>query len=161
MLTEKVQPWFVGKRAEAFVYSLLAAHDVTLRDEKSQEFGVDFVVDLRERGRETGRFLAVQVLAYPDFPSTEELNKNVTRRIPAQLRNELSLPFVVFVVQVKELGAVYCWINEPRVANGAALLRSPDEFEWKSLNDQAVGSILEQVNEFWIKLLGQVRKNHR
>jgi hypothetical protein len=64
MATNKAQPWFVTKRADALVYSLVAERNVTVRDRRHQNLGVDLLLDLRNGKRELGRFLAIQVLAY-------------------------------------------------------------------------------------------------
>src|SRR5438128_83302 len=123
MSANKARPWYVGKRAEAFVYSLLAGRSVAIRDQEHQEFGVDFVLDLRKDQRELGHYLAVQLFAYVDLPNEADLRKQIAKRFPMKVRREFMLPLVVFAVQVKELAAVYAWVLEPFVEQGEAILR--------------------------------------
>jgi hypothetical protein len=158
MATDKIQPWFVEKRARAFVYSLLAERNLSIRDETQQDLGVDLLIDLRKDGRELGRYLAVQLMGFGEFPSVSDLNKKIARQIPQKVREELVLPFAVFVVQVKGLAAVYAWINEPFVEDGSAVLRPPLEYEWAKLDDKAIDGILKQVDQFWDTLLKPVLK---
>src|SRR5438477_512657 len=157
MATDKAQPWYVAKRAEAFVYSLFAERNVAVRDREDQDFGVDFVVDLRKNKRELGRFLAVQLFAYADLPNEADLKKEIVKRFPAQLREEFMLPLTAFAVQVKELTAVYTWILEPFVKRGDATLHSPVEYCWRNLDDQAINEILDRVAAFWDALVKKVK----
>src|SRR5437016_3403324 len=101
MAVEKNQPWYVEKRARAYVYALLAERNLTVRDERHQEFGVDLVLDFRNGERELGRYLGVQLLAYPEFPGPADLKKKVDRQLPSKLRAAMLLPLVAFVVQVR------------------------------------------------------------
>src|SRR5438270_796366 len=153
MATDKSQPWFVEKRAQAYVSSLLSWHDVVVRDQNEQDYGVDLVIDLRKNGHETGRLLAVTLKGYVEYPSVVDLNKTISRQVKAP-REELVLPFVAFVVQVKHLDARYAWISKPSV-NGVAHLSAPIEYEWRELNDKAMGTILNEVSVFWEILLGR------
>lgn len=159
MTIEKNQPWYVEKRARAYVYSLFAERNITVRDESQQSFGVDFVIDLRRGERELGRYLAVQLFAYPDFPNVADLNKKVARQLPSELREDMGVPLIAFAVQVRELDARYSWIIEPVVEEGAAVLSHTPEYDWKKLDDRAMEEILERLNEYWDRLLKQVRQS--
>jgi hypothetical protein len=157
MATNKVQPWYVDKRAEAFVFSLFAGRDLAVRDQEHQDFGVDFVLDLRKDQRELGRNLAIQVLAYVSFPKEADLNKEIARRLPPRLREDFMFPLAAFAIQVKELAAVYTWVLEPVAEKGEATLHSPREYEWKMLDDKAMDEILARVDAFWDALLKMVK----
>jgi hypothetical protein len=157
MAAQKTQPWYVGKRAEAFVYSLLAGHNVAVQGQDTQNLGVDFLIDLRQGERELGRYLAVQLLPYVSFPSEAELRKEVRKRFPRKLREEFSLPLAVFAVQVKELAAVYAWVIEPSVEQGEAILRS-GEYSWERLDDRAMEEILARVDTFWNVLMKKAKR---
>jgi hypothetical protein len=158
MAANRTQPWYVGKRAEAYVYSLLADRDVVVRTREDQDFGADLVLDLRKEDREQGRYLAVQLVGCLEFPRKTILAKEIAAKIPASVRDELILPLVVFVVQVKELAALYAWLNEPVVQDGEAILRSPTQLDWRELDEGAVDDILKRVDTYWEQLLKQVRK---
>jgi hypothetical protein len=159
MAIEKNQPWYVEKRARAYVYSLFADRNITVRDESQQNFGVDFIIDLRKGERELGRYLAVQLFAYPDFPGVADLDKKVARQLPSQLREDMGVPLIAFIVQVRELDARYGWIIEPFVGDEGATLRHPSQYDWKKLDDRAMKVILERVNEYWDELLKRVKQS--
>jgi hypothetical protein len=157
MATDKAQKWYVVKRAEAFVYSLFAERPIVVRPQEPDS-GIDFLLELRKDQGDLGRSLAVEVLAYLDFPGEAALGKQIASRFPARLREEFLLPLIVFAIQVKELAAVYCWVLEPAVEGGRAALRPHFEYEWKKLDDRAMDQILACVDEYWEALLHQVRR---
>jgi hypothetical protein len=157
MANNKTQPWYVAKRAEAYVYSLFSGRDVAVREQEPQNLGVDLVLDIRKDHRELGRYLAIQVFSYVAFPSEADLRKEILKRCPPKAREKLMVPLAVFVVQVKELSAVYAWVLEPSVESGEALLRSPTQYHWNKLDDNSMDEILTRVDAFWDGLLKMVK----
>jgi hypothetical protein len=153
MVIEKNQPWYVEKRARAYIHSLLPERDITIREESHQDFGVNFVLELRKDEKELGRCIAAQLFAYPEFPSLIDLNKKIARQFPAKLREKMMLPLIAFVVQARELDAKYCWINEPSVEEGSATLHSARAYDWHKLDEKSMEQILARGNAFWDTLL--------
>jgi uncharacterized protein DUF4365 len=158
MATNKARQWYFEKRAEAFVCSLFAGRDVAVRGRGQQDFGVDFLLDLRKGHRELGRYLAVQVLAFGDFPAEADLRQEIASRYSLKRREEFLFPLIVFAVQVNEPAAVYAWVLEPFVEQEEATLRSPEEDdEWKKLDDSSMEEILARVEAFWDALVKRVK----
>lgn len=155
---QETLPWYVSKRAEAFVFYLLAERPLTVKRLES-DLGADFVVETLKDGRATGNKVAIAVLAFDEFPTQAELEREINSRIPPGKKK--SWPVVVFAVQVKKLAALYSWLLKPCVEKGKPLLFPPEERKWKKLDDKAMDEILARVDEYWDCTKGRTGKHLR
>jgi hypothetical protein len=153
MKADPAAPWR-EKRALAYLYALLAERQVEVRFQDSRDgLGVELLIDLLKKGRPSNRLLAIRLRTCDKIPSRAALSTALMREMNAQDPQTAELPFAIFLVQVREIKAVYSWFVEPKVIADSAVLVPQQEYKWHSLNDSAIAEILERVEEFWDTLL--------
>lgn len=154
-MSSKDEPWFVAERSEALAGVLLTSHeDVRVRDERTRDGGLDFLVEI-----DTGDLLSTQLFVVqvkgtmssdPNdwMPDVEPLFRGRGRKI--------SLPLCVFVVDVRENRAFYAWVAEPQVEAKGATLRFHESGTFHPLDPAAVGDIVNRVKSWYEALPSQL-----
>jgi hypothetical protein len=137
----KQEPWFLGEGAVAFASLLLTERqDVKVQPYVNGTNAIDLLVEILKEGKPM-RFFGVQLIASLDLPGIP----NADEQVHAQFRNdtvEAALPLCVFLIGVRKPEGLYCWVMEPVIAGGQAVLHRAGEPIWQVLDETGVASLL-------------------
>jgi len=140
--------WFITERSEALASLMLTSRDdVSLRTEREQNGGVDFVVALKEPNNvPTTKFFVVQVKGTLSSDQ-DDWTENVKQLY--KKGNAFFLPACVFVVNVRTNDAAYAWVAEPYVRSGGVGLNFFEHPDFHPLDSAAVDQIVNRVKEWY------------
>jgi hypothetical protein len=140
--------WFISERSEALASLMLTSRsDLSVRSEKPQDDGVDFVVALNGSDNvPTTKFFVVQVkgtLSSDQGDWTEHV-KQLYKKGDA-----FFLPACVFVVHVRQNDAANSLVAEPNVKSGGVGLNFFEHPDFHALDNAAVDQIVNRVREWY------------
>jgi hypothetical protein len=142
------EPWFVAERSEALAGVLLTSRkDVRIRDERKDDSGLDFLVQI-----DTGDPLSTQLFVVQVKGTTSSNPNDWVQNVKPLFRGRgspISLPMCVFVVNVRENKAFYAWVAEPQIEAKGATLRSHETGTFHPLDPAAVSDIIDRVKAWY------------
>lgn len=153
--SSKHEPWFVAERSEALAGVLLTSRkDVRVRDERKQDGGLDFLVEI-----DAGDPLSTQLFVVQVKGATSSDPNDWMQDVKPLFRGHgspISLPVCVFVVNVRENNAFYAWLAEPQVEAKGATLRLHETGAFHPLDPAAVSDIIDRVKAWYDVLPSQL-----
>ena len=142
------EPWFVAERSEALAGVLLTSRkDVRIRDERKDDSGLDFLVQIC-----TGDPLSTQLFVVQVKGTTSSNPDDWMQNVKPLFRGRgspISLPMCVFVVNVRENKAFYAWVAEPRVEPKGATLRFHEAGTFHPLDSAVISDIIDRVKAWY------------
>jgi hypothetical protein len=149
------EPWYVAERSEALAGVLLTSRKhVRVRDERKDDRGLDFVVEI-----DTGDPLSAQLFVVQVKGVTSSDPDDWVQDVKPLFRgpgSPIYLPVCIFVVNVRENEAFYAWVAEPQVEAKGATLRFHETGTFHPLDPAAVSDIIDQVKAWYQVLLNQL-----
>jgi hypothetical protein len=146
------EPWFVAERSEALAGVLLTSRkDVRVRQQRKDDCGLDFLVEI-----DTGQPMSLQFFGVQVKGATSSDPNDWTQDVKQLFRTGVSpanFPVCVFVVNVRENKAFYAWMAEPEVEAKGATLRTHPTGTFHPLDTAAVSDIIDRVKA-WYHVLG-------
>ena len=113
----------VEKRAGAMAVVLLTQRRDLRLSNAHDGRGVDFVVEILNRGKLSGRLFAVQVKGLTKHAQLQNLRLS---HALARVR-DLPFPVCIFAFNVANDDAYYCWLKEPALGVPSRRLRNGKE----------------------------------
>ncbi len=142
------EPWFVAERSEALAGVLLTSRtDVRIRDERGQDGGPDFLVEI-----DTGDPLSAPLFVVQVRGTTSSDPNDWMPDVQPLFRgpgSPIHLPVCVFVVDVRANRAFYAWVAEPQVEAKGATLRFHAAGTFQPLDPAAVSAIIDRVKAWY------------
>ena len=140
--------WFIAERSEAMASLMLTSrNDVSLRAEKTQDDGVDFVVALKEPGNVPPTKLFIVQVKGTLSSDQADWRENVKQLYGNG--GAFFLPACVFVVNVRSNDAAYAWVAEPDVKSGGVGLNFFEQPDFQPLDNAAVDQIVNRVRGWY------------
>ena len=113
------------------------------------------MVELLKRKSAGGRFVRVNIIGKMDLPGVEEIRRTV--RLGHKDRGDATLPYCVFLFDVRSNKGFYEWILEPVLADGEPSLKEWPDGQWQELDEKVVGGIIDAVNAWYDALALQLK----
>jgi Domain of unknown function (DUF4365) len=149
------EPWFVAERSEALAGVLLTSRkDVSIRHERKQDGGLDFLVEIDTDDPLSTQLFVVQVKGTTSSDPNDWM-QNVKQLFRGR-GSPIYLPVCVFVVNVRENQAFYAWVAEPQVEAKGATLRFHETGSFQPLDPAAVADIIDRVKAWYHVLPSQL-----
>ncbi len=154
-MSSRSEPWFVAERSEALAGVLLTSRKgVRVRDERKQDSGLDFLVEI-----DTGDPLSTQLFVVQVKGATSSDPNDWMQDVKPLFRGPGSLiylPVCAFVVNVRENQAFYAWVAEPQVEAKGATLQFHETGTFHPLDPAAVSDIIDRVKAWYQALPNQL-----
>lgn len=147
-MTSEKEPWFVVERSEALAGLLLTSReDVRVRNENKRNDGVDFLVEVDPSETLSTRLFVVQVKGTTSSKQEDWIEgvKELFHLGPSKFY----LPACVFVVNVRDNGALYAWVAEPLIEENGVRLKFLPPGAFRDLDQSAVDEIVERVRAWY------------
>jgi hypothetical protein len=149
------EPWFVAERSEALAGVLLTSRKgVRVRNERSRDNGLDFLVEIDTDDPLSTQLFVVQVKGAMSSDPNDWLQD--VKPLFRGLGSPIYLPVCVFVVNVRENKAFYAWVAEPRVEAKGATLRFHESGTFHPLDTSVVSDIIDRVKAWYQVLPSQL-----
>ncbi len=149
------EPWFVEERSEALAGVLLTSRkDVLVRDERKNDSGLDFLVEIETSDPLSTQLFVVQVKGATSSDPNDWMQK--VSPLFRGLGSPIYLPVCVFVVNVRENEAFYAWVAEPQVEAKGATLRFHEAGIFHPLDPATVSDIIDRVKAWYQVLATQL-----
>lgn len=151
--------WFIGERSEALAAVLLTSRpELTIRTEKRQDNGVDFLVGLKEGDDiPTTKHFVVQV------KGTLSSDKSEWSEQVSQLYEKgraIFLPACIFIVNVRTNKLEYAWLAKPAIETGSTTLKFFDNPDFHALDETAITEILTEVRSWYEAMPRELASQH-
>lgn len=135
---------FSGFRAEKLTYVIFSRFDELLIQEQNvQQSSFDYIIDVTEKGHQTGRIFAVEIKA-----TDKEITNDITKRLDLDKYKNIKLPLILVLVNTTNDKSFYTWLLKP--TNEGKLMKTNDKkLELSELNNENVKSIISNITNWY------------
>jgi hypothetical protein len=146
----KPVPWYLTQRAEALALVYLTRRDdLIVRQQTHDDTGIDYIIEIVNDGRSTGRIFGLQLKARTTALQGSALNKTIGITYE-QWMVELPFPLCLFVFIMETNEGYYKWLSEPFVTGDQKpKLCLNAEGSLEKLSDDQLEHIVSCVNKWY------------
>jgi Domain of unknown function (DUF4365) len=150
------QEWFIGERARALALLLLTRRTDLEVLETKDDYGLDFVVLVRQKKKSSARF-GVWLRGSKSSVDVEHANKVLRPSVRSFQRlghYPFSFPVCLFFFTMEDEEGYYAWLMEPLIdPQKGVSLHVNEEADCKKLSNKALDEIVTRVQRWFDHLI--------